>query len=115
MRANGKRSGWAPPPGTSRPAGGPPRRRESPVMASTSPPDDPALHALADRLSRRWFQAPFDGRVLWAARLRYRAGEFRPADGAARISRPYHDKYGPQVTEGIGLHELGHWWLHRSG
>ena len=77
--------------------------------------DDPALHELADRLSRRWFQTPFDGRAIWAARLRYRAGEFRPSDRTIRISRPYHERYGAPVTEGIMLHELCHWWLHRSG
>jgi SprT-like protein len=79
------------------------------------PADDPGLHALADRLSRKWFHAPFDGRAVWAERLRYRAGEFRPHDGTIRISRPYHDRYGLGVTEGILLHELCHWWLHRAG
>ncbi len=70
---------------------------------------------MADRLSLRWFHVPFDGCAIWADRLRYRAGEFRPAEAMIRISRPYHEKYGTTVTEGILLHELCHWWLHRSG
>lgn len=77
--------------------------------------EDPPLAAMAERLALRWFAIPFDGRVVWAERLRYRAGEYRPADRCIRISRPYHERYGAALTEGILLHELCHWWLYRAG
>jgi predicted SprT family Zn-dependent metalloprotease len=83
--------------------------------AASGVPDTQTLHAWADELARRHFGQPFDGRVAWATRLRYRAGDYTPARATIRLSLPYYLRYGPAEARRILLHELCHWWLYRQG
>ncbi len=82
---------------------------------SNAPPDQQTLRAWATDLSRHHFGVPFPGQVLWAPRLRYRAGDYAPARQTIRLSLPYFQRYGADETRRILLHELCHWWLLSQG
>ena len=85
----------------------PPTQEAAPALAT--------LHTWATELAHRHFGRPFDGRVAWAPRLRYRAGDYAPATQTIRLSLPYFRRYGADETRRILLHELCHWWLFTRG
>lgn len=77
--------------------------------------DEAALSTWARELSFAHFGVPFPGDVRFAPRLHHRAGDFTPATGVIRISRPYLERYGEAAGRAVLLHELCHWWLWRQG
>lgn len=89
------------------------------LLESTPPgnaiPDVRDLQTWAAEIAARHFGRPFDGRVVWAPRLRYRAGDYAPATRTIRLSLPYFRRYGADEARRILLHELCHWWLFAHG
>lgn len=78
-------------------------------------PTTQELGTWAADLATSHFGRPFSGHVVWAPRLRYRAGDFAPTTATIRLSLPYFKRYGPAEARGILLHELCHWWLSVQG
>lgn len=86
-----------------------------PSPSGNAIPDPQVLQVWAAEMAERHFGRPFDGRVVWAPRLRYRAGDYAPVSGTVRLSLPYFRRYGPHEARRILLHELCHWWLFSQG
>ena len=114
--AGTRHDGPNPPPLAGRTA--PRDQQPSPLAGAPSAVEIPppaVLRRWADDLALTHFGESFSGTVAWAARLRYRAGDFTPSTGRIRLSLPYFTRYGPGEARGILLHELCHWWLYRHG
>jgi SprT-like protein len=76
--------------------------------------DDIQLQRLVEKISLKYFGAPFQHKASFNQRLRTTGGRYLLQTGNIEINKKYFDVYGEKELIGIIKHELCHYHLHQN-